>query len=161
MDGTVWQRMSNVLDLLMTFLCVTWSTSWLFMLVPLGSIIYQTVTVNIHYPRSNTWRKDVIADLKAYSVAEDIHSGLQLISSCKDAVQDAISTLTDENDLGVWNWDENHYLGHIKMFPLAWRKFPRSVYKSMGDGSPAREYILTNLYENQKELREAYGNAPK
>jgi hypothetical protein len=28
----------------------------------------------------------------------------------------------------------------------------------MGEGSLARDYILTNLYENQKEVREAYGN---
>jgi hypothetical protein len=52
-------------------------------------------------------------------------------------------------------------MGHIKMFPLAWRKLLRSVYKSMSKGSPARDYILTNLHEYQKELREAYGNAPK
>jgi hypothetical protein len=68
--------------------------------------------------------------------------------------------LTGENNVGVWNWDDNHYLGDIKMFPLAWRNLQRSVYKTMGEGSPAREYIFTGLYDNQKELREAYSNAP-
>jgi hypothetical protein len=95
--------------------------------VPLGSIFYQTVTVNIHYPRSNTWSEEVIADLKAYIVAEDRQGGLHVICSLKDAVQDAINTLTDENGLGVWNWDENYYLGHIKMCPPAWRKLLCSV----------------------------------
>jgi hypothetical protein len=68
--------------------------------------------------------------------------------------------LTGDNDVGVWNWDENHDLRNIKMFPLAWRKLLGSVDKTMGEGSPARDYILTSLYDNQKELREAYRNAP-
>jgi hypothetical protein len=39
--------------------------------VPIGSILYQPVTVNIHYPKLCVWTEDVIADLKAYSAAED------------------------------------------------------------------------------------------
>jgi hypothetical protein len=120
--------------------------------VPLGSIIYQSVTVNIHYPRPNNWSEEVIADLRSYSVAEDRQGGLQVVRSWKDAVQDAISILMEENDLGVSNWDENNYLGHIKMYPLAWRTLLRSVYKSMGNGSLARDYMFTNLYANQEEL---------
>jgi hypothetical protein len=41
------------------------------------------------------------------------------------------------------------------MFHLAWRKLLRSVYKTMGEVSLARDYISTGLYENQKELRES------
>jgi hypothetical protein len=62
--------------------------------VPLGSILYQPVTVNIHYPKSCVWTEDVIADIKAYSVAEDKQGGLQVLCDWKDAVQSAISSLT-------------------------------------------------------------------
>jgi hypothetical protein len=68
--------------------------------------------------------------------------------------------LTAEDDAGVWNWDENHYLGNIKMFPLAWRTLLRAVYKTIGNGSPARNYILIGLYANQDQLRAAYGKVP-
>jgi hypothetical protein len=46
------------------------------------------------------------------------------------------------------------------MFPLAWRTLLRAVYKTIGDGSPARDYMLTGLYANQDQLRAAYGNVP-
>jgi hypothetical protein len=68
--------------------------------------------------------------------------------------------LTAKDDVGVWNWDDNHYLGNIKMCPLAWRTLLCAVYKTIGDGSPARDYILTGLYANQDQLRAAYGNVP-
>jgi hypothetical protein len=76
--------------------------------VPLGSILYQPVTVNINYLKSVTWDEDVIADLKAYSVAEDKQGELQVLCAWKDAVQSAIDHLTGEDDVGVWNLDENH-----------------------------------------------------
>jgi hypothetical protein len=76
--------------------------------VSLGSILYQPVTVNVHYPKSGTWDEDVIVDLKANSAAEDKQGGLQVICAWKDAVQSAINSLTGENGVGVWNWDENH-----------------------------------------------------
>jgi hypothetical protein len=47
--------------------------------VPLGSILFQPVTVNIHYPKSCVWTEDVIADLKACSAAEDKQGGLQVL----------------------------------------------------------------------------------
>jgi hypothetical protein len=47
--------------------------------VPLGSILNQPVTVNIHYPKSCVWTEDVIAYLKVYSAAEDKQVGLQLL----------------------------------------------------------------------------------
>jgi hypothetical protein len=47
--------------------------------VPLGSILYQPFTVNIHYPKSCIWTEDTITDLKAYSVAEDKKGGLQVL----------------------------------------------------------------------------------
>jgi hypothetical protein len=128
--------------------------------VPLGSILYQPVTVNIHYPKSCTWTEDVITDLKAYSVAEDKQGGLQVLCAWNDAVQYVISYLTADDDVGVWNWDAHHYLGNIKMFPLAWRTLLRAIYKKIGDGSPARYYILNGLYANQDQLRAAYGNVP-
>jgi hypothetical protein len=107
--------------------------------VPLGRILYQPVTVNIHYPKSCVWTEDFIAYLKAYSAAEDKQGRLQVLCAWKDPVQSAISSLTAEDDSGVWNWDENNYLGNIKMFPLAWRTLLRAVYKTIRDGSPARD----------------------
>jgi hypothetical protein len=68
--------------------------------------------------------------------------------------------LTEEDDVGVCNWDENHYLGNILMFPLAWRTFLLAVYKTIRNGSPARDYILTGMYANQDQLRGAYGKVP-
>jgi hypothetical protein len=128
--------------------------------VHLGSILYQPVTVNIHYPKSCVWTEDVIADLKDYSAAEDKQGGLQVLCNWKEAVQSAINSLTEEDDVGVWNCDEKHYLGNIKMFPLAWRTLSHAVYKTIGNGSPARDYILTGLYANQDQLRAAYGKVP-
>jgi hypothetical protein len=61
--------------------------------VPIGSILYQPVTVNIHYPKLCVWTEDVIADLKAYSAAEDKQGGLQVLCDWNDAVQSAISSL--------------------------------------------------------------------
>jgi hypothetical protein len=46
------------------------------------------------------------------------------------------------------------------MFPLAWRTLLRSVHKTMGEGSPARDYMFTDLYDNQSKLRDAYKNVP-
>jgi hypothetical protein len=77
--------------------------------VILGSILYQPVTVNIHYLKSCVWTEDFIADLVAYSAAEDKHGGLHVLCYWKGALQSAISSLTAEDDVGVWNWDENHY----------------------------------------------------
>jgi hypothetical protein len=62
------------------------------------------------------------------------------------------------DDVGVWNWDDNHYLANIKVFPLAWRTLLRAVYNR--NGSPARDYILTSIYANQDQLRAAYGKVP-
>jgi hypothetical protein len=128
--------------------------------VSLGSILYQPVTVNIHYPKSCIWTKDVIADLKAYSAVEDKQVGLQVLCTWKDADQSSINSLTGDDGIGVWNWDENHYLGNIKMFPLAWRTLLLAVYKKIGDGSPERVYIMTGLNANQDHLRAAYEKAP-
>jgi hypothetical protein len=72
----------------------------------------------------------------------------------------AINSLTGEDDVGFWNWDKNHYLGNIKMFPLTWRTLLLAVYKTIGEISPVRDYILTGLYANQDHLRTAYGNGP-
>jgi hypothetical protein len=128
--------------------------------VPLGCILYQPVTVYIHYPKSCVWTEYVITDLKDYSAAEDKQGGLQVLCDWKDAVQSAIRSSTAEDDTGVWNWEEIHYLGDIKMFPVAWRTLLRAVYKKVGDRSPERDYMLTGMYANQDQLRAAYGNLP-
>jgi hypothetical protein len=129
--------------------------------VPVRSILYQPVTVHIHYPKSNTWSQEVIEDLRACIVAEDRQGGLQVIRSWKVTVQDAISGLAGEYNLSLWNWDKNRYLGYIKMFPLAWRIFIRLLYFKICNGSPVRDYMLTNLYANQEELRGARGSMSK
>jgi hypothetical protein len=72
--------------------------------VPGGTIIYQLATVNIHYPKSNTWSQEVIEDLKSYSAAEDKQGGLQVIHTWNDAVQERIAVLTELDDLGMWHY---------------------------------------------------------
>jgi hypothetical protein len=62
--------------------------------VPIGNILYQHVTVNIHYPKLCVWTEDVIADLMAYSAAEDKQGGLQVLCDWNNAVQSLISSLT-------------------------------------------------------------------
>jgi hypothetical protein len=73
--------------------------------------MYQPVIVNIHYPKSNAWSQDVIEDLHSNSDDEDKHGTLQVTHTWRGAVQEAIMVLTKGNDLGLWNWDDNHYLG--------------------------------------------------
>jgi hypothetical protein len=120
---------------------------------PMGSILYQPVNVNIHYPKPCIWTEDFIGDLKAFSAAEDKQGGLQLVCAW-------INSLTGEDDIGVWNWDDNHYCGNIKMFPLDWSTLLRAVFKKIINGSPGRYYSLTGLYANQDNLHAAYDNVP-
>jgi hypothetical protein len=72
--------------------------------VPGGSIFYQLVTVNIHYPKSNTWSQEVIEDPEICSAAEDKQVGLQVIHTWNDAVQEVITVLTEPDDLGMWHY---------------------------------------------------------
>jgi hypothetical protein len=51
-------------------------------------------------------------------------------------------------------------LGNIKIFHLAWRTLLQAVKKTIGDGSPARDYMLTGLYANQDQLCATYRNVP-
>jgi hypothetical protein len=117
--------------------------------VSLGSILYQLVTVNIHYPRSSTWSQYVIEDLESYNAAEEKQGELQVTHTWKVSVREAVTALINEDELAMWNWDENHYLGHIKMFPLAWRNLARAVYKKICNGSPARDYVLTSMFSTR------------
>jgi hypothetical protein len=64
--------------------------------------------------------------------------------------------LTEEDEVGVWNWDENHYLGNIIMFPLARRTLLPAFYETIGNGSPARDNMLTGMYANQDQLHASY-----
>jgi hypothetical protein len=64
--------------------------------VPLGSILYQPVTVNIHYPNYNTWSQEEIEDLESYSAAEEKQGELQVTRTWKDYVQKAVTPLTNE-----------------------------------------------------------------
>jgi hypothetical protein len=128
--------------------------------VPGGGILYQAVTVNIHNTKSNTCIQEVIEDLNSYSIAEDRQGGLQVTRSWKDSVQEGIEAFTKPDGLGMWNWDENHFLGNIKMYTLGWRTSIRAVYKNICNGSPARDYMLTHLYVNLSELADAYNGAP-
>jgi hypothetical protein len=126
--------------------------------LPLGSILYQPVTVNIHYPKNNTWTQEVIEDLESSSAAEEKHGELQVTRT--SSVQKAVTVLTKEDNVGMWSWDENHYLGNIKMIPFVWRKLVRDVYKNICYGSPARDYVLTTTFSTRKQIRNAYGQVP-
>jgi hypothetical protein len=67
--------------------------------VPLGSILYQPVNVNIHYLKSGTWDEDVIAYPKDYSAVEDKQGGLQVLCAWKDTLQSASNSLTGEDEV--------------------------------------------------------------
>jgi hypothetical protein len=99
--------------------------------VPLGSIIFQLVTINIHYSKSNTWTQEVIEDLESYSAADDKYVELQVRRTCEDSVQKAFTVLIKENNVGLLNWDENYSLGNIKMFPLVSRTLVWDVSKNI------------------------------
>jgi hypothetical protein len=85
--------------------------------------------------------------MHSYSVAEDKQGSLQVAHTWKDAVQDAIKELTQGKDLGILNWDKNHYLGNIKVSPFGWRSMVRSIYKKLVTRTPARDYILTDMFK--------------
>jgi hypothetical protein len=89
------------------------------------------------------------SQISRLTVPQDKQGRLQLLCTWKDAVQYAISSLTAEYDVGIWNWDDTHDLGNIKMFPLAWRTLLHAVYKTTGYGSPSSDYMLTGLHANQ------------
>jgi hypothetical protein len=122
----------------------------------------QAVTVNIHYPMYNTWSKEVSEDLESYISAEDKQGELQVTHTWKDSIQKAVTTLTNEDKLGMWNWDENHHLGHIKKNPLAWRTSVRAVYKKICNGYSAREYmyVLTSMFLTRNQLCNACTEVP-
>jgi hypothetical protein len=66
--------------------------------IPVTSILFQYVTVNINYPKAKTWPQDVITDLKSYSASEDKQGSLPVTRSWKDYVLNAIPVLTGKND---------------------------------------------------------------
>jgi hypothetical protein len=126
--------------------------------LPLGSILYQPVTVNIHYPKNNTWTQEVIEDLESSSADVDKQGELQVTRT--SSVQKAVTASTKEDTLGMWNWDENQYLGNINMIPIVWRKLARDIYKNICYGSPTRDYVLTTMFSTRKQIRNAYGQVP-
>jgi hypothetical protein len=128
--------------------------------LPLGSILYEPVTINIHYPKNNNWTQEVIEDLESYSADDEKQGELQVMRTWKDLVQKAIAVLTKEENVGMLNWDENHYLRNIKMFPLVWRKLVRDVYKNICYVSPARYYVLTTTLSTRKQICNAYWQVP-
>jgi hypothetical protein len=67
--------------------------------------------------------------------------------------------LTKPDGLGMWN-ENNLYLGNIKMYPLGWRPLVQEVYKLKCNGSPASDYMLTNMYVHRFELTAAYTGVP-
>jgi hypothetical protein len=123
-------------------------------------MLFQSVTLNIHYPKSKRWSQEVIEDLHSYSAAEDRQGALQVTHTWKDAAQEAIMALIEGDDVGMWDWDENHYLGNIKKNPLEWRKSVPAVHENLCNGKPARSYILIHLYAGREKLSCAYIDAP-
>jgi hypothetical protein len=39
--------------------------------IPRDSIIYQGISITVHYPKQKCWTKEIIQDLKSYSAAQD------------------------------------------------------------------------------------------
>jgi hypothetical protein len=57
--------------------------------IPRDSILYQGISVTVHYPKRKCWTKEIIQDLKSYSTAHD-HQGILV---------------------GVRSWRDMHYTG--------------------------------------------------
>jgi hypothetical protein len=39
--------------------------------IPRDSILYQGISVTVHYPKQKCWTKEIIQDLRSYSAAQD------------------------------------------------------------------------------------------
>jgi hypothetical protein len=39
--------------------------------IPRDSILYQGISVTVHYPKRKWWTKEIVQDLKSYSAAQD------------------------------------------------------------------------------------------
>jgi hypothetical protein len=39
--------------------------------IPRDSILYQGISVTVHYPKRKCWTKEIVQDLKSYSAAQD------------------------------------------------------------------------------------------
>jgi hypothetical protein len=63
--------------------------------IPRDSILYQGISITLHYPKQKCWTKEIIQDLKSYSAAQDQKGILVCVRSWRDTVQSAMDALVD------------------------------------------------------------------
>jgi hypothetical protein len=105
--------------------------------------------ININFPEDKVYSLDIIFDLHAYINAEDKQGLPQVVRLWKDVVMDAINVLTNDDDHIEWNWDSYHYLIKVRMYPPAWPKIIRDIYKVLIAGGPARDYFMGNHFKDR------------
>jgi hypothetical protein len=125
--------------------------------IPRDSILYQGISVTVHYPKQKCWTQEIIQYLKSYSAAQDQHGILVGVSSWRDTVQSSMEAIVDGKEHGRWNWDHNHRLGNKKMYPAPWPIDIRRVYKNLCEGNPAGDIIIGEICKTNEEERKAVG----
>jgi hypothetical protein len=112
--------------------------------IPRDSILYQGISVTVHYPKQKCWTKEIIQDLKSYSAAQNQQGILVGVRSWRDTVQSAMEARVDGKERGLWNWYHNHCLGNKKMYPAPWPIDIWRVYKTLCEGNPARDILFNS-----------------
>jgi hypothetical protein len=125
--------------------------------IPRDSILYQGISVTVHYPTRKCWTQEIVQTLKSYSAAQDQQGILVGVHSWQDTVQSAMEALIDGKERGCWNWDHNHCLGNKKMHPAPWPIDIRRVYKTLCEGKPARDILIGEICKTNEEKRKAAG----
>jgi hypothetical protein len=120
-------------------------------ILEIRSILYQGISVTVHYPKRKCWTKEIIQDLKSYSAAQEQQGILVGVRSWRDTFQSAMEAIVDGKESGRWNWDHNHCLGNKKMYPVPWPIAIRRVYKTLCKGNPARDILIGEICKIMKK----------
>jgi hypothetical protein len=125
--------------------------------IPRDTILYQGISVTVHYPTQKSWTKEIIQDLKSYSAAQDQQGILVGVRSWRDTVQSAMEAIVDGKERGRWSWDHNHCPGNNNMFPMPWPIYIRRVYKTLCEGNPDRDILIGEICKTNGEKIKAVG----
>jgi hypothetical protein len=63
--------------------------------IPRYSILYQGISITVHYPKQKCWTMEIIQDLKSYSAVQDQQGILVGVRSWRGTVQSAMEALVD------------------------------------------------------------------
>jgi hypothetical protein len=106
------------------------------------SILYQGISVTVHYPRRKCWTKEIVQEIKSYSAAQDQQGTMVGVRSWQYTFQSDMEALIDGKERGLWSWDHNHCLGNKKMYPAPWPIDIRRVYKTLCEVNTDRDILI-------------------